>query len=152
MRQAVRAIIVRDGYLLVIHRNKFGQEYFTLPGGGIDPGETAEQALYRELQEETGITVANPRLVITEEAGDPFGTQYVYLCDYASGEPTLHPDSEEAKINLLGQNLYEPRWMPLASLSDDQHPLPFRSELLKRTLLECINQNFSNAPVQISSK
>ena len=83
MRQAVRAIIVRDGHLLVIHRNKFGQEYYTLPGGGIDPGETAEHALLREIHEETTLSAVNPRLVIVEDSGDPYGMQYIYLCQYA---------------------------------------------------------------------
>lgn len=152
MRQAVRAIVVRDGYLLVIHRNKFGQEYYTLPGGGIDPGETAEHALFREIDEETSMTISHPRLVITEDAGDPFGMQFVYLCDYVDGEPRLRPESEEAKINQLGQNLYQPKWIPLASLTDDMKPLPFRSEILKRTMLDAMSQNFANAPIHISSK
>lgn len=56
IRKAVRAIIIKEGQLLIMHRNKFGQEYDTLPGGNIEVGETPEQALYRELEEETMVT------------------------------------------------------------------------------------------------
>lgn len=43
-----------EGRLLVVE--EFGRLY--LPGGGLDPGETPEQALHREFEEETGYTVA----------------------------------------------------------------------------------------------
>ena len=90
VRRAVRAIIIRDGNLLVMHRNKFGKQYYTLPGGNIEMGETPEQAVFRELHEETMVTVANPILKFVEEAGDPYGTQYVFHCEYISGDPRLH--------------------------------------------------------------
>lgn len=147
MRQAVRAIVVANGHLLVVHRNKFGHEYYTLPGGGLKPGEAAEHALYRKLSEETGVTVVNPRLVIVEHAGDPYGTQYVYLCQYVSGEPRLHPDSEEAKISALGQNLYSPRWLPLQSLAS----VPFRSEALKVMIMQGLNNGFPADPIEINT-
>lgn len=137
-RKAVRAIVIKDNQLLVMARNKFGQEYLTLPGGGIDVGETPEQALLRELAEETCITVTIERLVYVEEAGDPFGTQYIYLCSYGAGEPALHPDSDEAKIQQLGQNLYTPLWVSLAEVADK----PFKSERLKRVVLEAIKAGF----------
>ena len=145
MKKAVRAIIVKDQQLLVMKRNKFGSQYYTLPGGGIDPGETAEQALLRELAEETCVRVQNPRLVFVEEAGPMYGTQYVYLCDYVDGEPVLHPDSEEAKISALGQNLYQPTWVTLGQLDE----LPFRSEPLKAQLLKALRDGFPEKPVDI---
>lgn len=80
MRKAVRAIVIRNDQILVMKRQKFGQLYHTLVGGGIDHGETPEQALRRELYEETGLEIASPQLVYVEEAGDPFGTQFVFLC------------------------------------------------------------------------
>ena len=148
MRQAVRAVVVRNGYLLAMHRNKFGQEYYTLPGGGMKPGEQAEHALLRQMQEETGVQTINPRLIIVEEAGDPYGTQYVYLCQYIGGEPALDPQSEEAQINKLGKNLYSPQWLPLHSLAS----VPFRSETLKQVLLKGLSRGFDQQALVISSK
>jgi 8-oxo-dGTP diphosphatase len=146
MRQAVRAIVVKDNHLLVMKRNKFGQEYYSLVGGGIDMGETADQALYREVSEETGLAIANHRLVITEDAGSMYGIQYIYLCDYVSGEPALAPDSAEALIHAGGQNLFQPLWLPLAELPA-ANLLPIE---LKDLLLVSLADNFANAPIALT--
>lgn len=55
-RQAVRAIIWQDGRLLLVHSLKVGDYKF--PGGGLDEGESDEQALRRELREECGARLA----------------------------------------------------------------------------------------------
>lgn len=128
-----------------MHRNKFGTEYETLPGGNVELGETPDQAVLRELHEETSVVVSNPRVVFVEEAGDPYGTQYIYLCDYVSGEPQLAPDSEEEYINKLGQNLYEPKWVVLTDLPN----LPFLSEKLKQAILDAVAGGFPTEPMQI---
>lgn len=142
MRQAARAIIVHDNCILVIHRNKYGQEYYTLPGGGIDAGETPEQAIIRELEEETGVTVTLGPLVFTEEPGQPYGRQYIFLCTYLAGKPALHPNSEEAILNLKGQNTYEPMWLPLSSLTK----VRFMSPQLCHAILNGIANGFPDAP------
>jgi 8-oxo-dGTP diphosphatase len=145
MRKAVRAIVIKDDHLLLMHRNRFGQEYYILAGGGIDPNETAEQALLREIKEETNLTVKNPELVFVEYAGDPFGIQYIYLCEYESGEVGLQPTSEEAAINKLGQNLYSSLWLPIAKFPD----VAFVSDALKHAILDALKSGFPKEPVAI---
>lgn len=145
-RQAARAIVIKDDRLLVMHRNKFGTEYETLPGGNVEVGESPESAVVRELLEETSVTIGDKRLVFVEEAGDPYGTQFVYLCTYVSGEPMLAPNSEEAFINKLGDNLYEPKWVRIADLPN----LPFLSEKLKAKIMDSAATSFPEEPVLIS--
>jgi 8-oxo-dGTP diphosphatase len=138
MRKAVRAIIVRNDELLVMRRNKFGKIYVTLPGGGVDSGETPDQALWRELEEETGVIIAEPRLVYLEDAGEMYGVQHIYLCRYISGEPELSENSEEALISKIGQNLYQPDWLKIADLPETE----FLSPRLKERLIADLVQGF----------
>lgn len=129
---------MNEDKLLVIERDKFGKKYATLPGGRIEIGEEPEEAIRRTLREEASLEVGECRLVFIEEAGDPYGTQYVYLCEYIGGEPKLAPDSEEAAINELGENIHQPAWLTIEELADKS----FVSEGLKQRILTGYNDKF----------
>src|SRR5919112_6885856 len=63
-RKRAAAVIVRDGRVLMVHersRLATGGEWWTLPGGGIAPDESPEQAVRREVLEETGLIVLDAR-------------------------------------------------------------------------------------------
>jgi ADP-ribose pyrophosphatase YjhB (NUDIX family) len=143
-RKAVRAIIIKDNKLLVMHRNKFGHQYYTLVGGGIKSGETPQHTLVREIREETSLHATHARHVFTEEAGDPYGTQYIFLCAVADNDGTvkLLPTADEAHINALGKNLHTPMWLPLQDLPN----VPFRSERLKEKILHGLKNGFPDTP------
>lgn len=138
MRRAARAIVIRNDELLVIDRDKFGKQYLTLPGGRIEMGEQPEEAIRRELREETGLEIGACRLVFVEEAGDPYGTQHIFLCEYINGEPKLSESSEEAAINKLGQNIHTPKWVAINNLDEK----PFVSEELKRRVIAGYSNGF----------
>ncbi len=55
LRPTVRGIIEKDGKLALVHKREY--DYYAFPGGGIDEGETYEEALIREVKEETGLIV-----------------------------------------------------------------------------------------------
>lgn len=145
MRQAVRVIVVKDQSLLVMHRNKFGQEFYALVGGGIDYGESPEQALYREVLEETGLQLINHKLVIVEDAGNVYGIQYIYTCDYVSGEPALATDSAEALIHAKGANLYTPMWLPLSELPQ----VVFQPKELQDVLVKHVAMSWPAEPIEL---
>lgn len=147
MRAASRAIILKQNNLLVMHRNKFGQEYDILIGGGIEIGETPEQALMREISEESGVSVGQPRLVFVERAPAPYGTQYVFLCSYISGKPRLDENAIEYKIDMMGTNRYMPVWRTLEELKVAQ----FRSLSLKKAILKGLSEGFPKQPIDITN-
>ena len=55
-RPSVRGIVIKDGKILMIHSLKY--DYYKLPGGGIEKGESYEEALIREVNEESGYIFA----------------------------------------------------------------------------------------------
>jgi 8-oxo-dGTP diphosphatase len=59
VRRGAVAVIVRQQRLLIIRRSQhvIAPGMYCFPGGGIEPGETQQQAVVRELQEELGCTV-----------------------------------------------------------------------------------------------
>lgn len=142
-RVAIRAIVVRGDKLLVMRRDKFGERYYTLIGGGMRPGEAPQQTAARELLDEASMKLTKAQPVFKEEAGDPYGTQYIYLCECEGDEPALSPTTEEAKINALGQNLYTPQWLPI----EEFKTVVFRSERLQKAIVAGIENGFPDKPI-----
>lgn len=62
MRPGAYAVLARGDAMLLTHQAQPEPE-FQLPGGGIDPGESAIQALHREVFEETGWAISNIRKI-----------------------------------------------------------------------------------------
>jgi 8-oxo-dGTP diphosphatase len=66
---AVSAAIFRDGRVLIVRRARPpAHGLYTLPGGGVELGETLEQAVIREVREETGLAIAPLGLIGFREA------------------------------------------------------------------------------------
>jgi len=58
VRNSIKAVIIREGEILLTVNNDGKRSFYLLPGGGQEPGETMEQALLRECKEEIGSRVA----------------------------------------------------------------------------------------------
>lgn len=105
MPRAVRyqGAILRDHHLLLIkHRHHAdGRDYWIVPGGGIEDGETEEQCVQREMLEETHLVVRVEQLLLDEAAdGSGVYARYkTYLCAPLSGEaqPGHEPEPEAAE-------------------------------------------------------
>lgn len=112
-------------YGIVIHEDKIllTKQYgrYEVPGGGVDLGENPEETVVREIKEETGIDVVNPRLVkhLTsffshQESGGIEHKQSLllfFVCDYSGGELTLDGlmEDEKATVEMA-------EWIPLSEL------------------------------------
>ncbi len=89
------------GRLLLIRRgHEPGKGLWSLPGGRVEPGETDEQALSREVMEETGLAVAPGPLIGAVRRGAPGGAVFD-IRDYAAtvtgGTLAAGDDADDAR-------------------------------------------------------
>lgn len=120
LRAAAYAVIVRDGALLMSH---WGEgDRWTLPGGGLEPGEDPADAVVREVFEETGYRASVVHLlgissrVIPAEVrirgtGDLHTLQIVYEAEVMGGELTAELDGSSD----------DARWVPLDEVESLPH-------------------------------
>jgi 8-oxo-dGTP diphosphatase len=90
-----------EGRLLLIKRgHEPGAGLWSLPGGRIEPGETDQQAVVREVLEETGLHVECGRLLGTAELPGP-GSSVIVVNDYLAvvtgGELAAGDDADDAR-------------------------------------------------------
>lgn len=71
IRPRVAVVLVEDGKILLMKHRKGDSEYWVLPGGGVEFGETLEEAGERELIEETGLKVRLTHLLFISESIPP---------------------------------------------------------------------------------
>jgi ADP-ribose pyrophosphatase YjhB (NUDIX family) len=96
--------VIKDaaGRLLLIKRgHEPGAGLWSLPGGRIEPGETDQQAVAREVMEETGLTVRSGRLLGSVELPGPDDGTVIDVRDYLAvvtgGELAAGDDAADAR-------------------------------------------------------
>ncbi len=122
IRNSAKAIIIRDNQLLVIKNTTDGEDWFLLPGGGQNHGESLREALARECMEEASVVVEIGDIVFirdyisrnhefAETDNDAHQVEFMFQCsisDDAKPAPGCETDQWQTGVE----------WLPLESLAD----------------------------------
>lgn len=108
----VRIVVRSQGDVLLI-RGWFSNQAWSLPGGGIEKGETPVQAAVRELREETSLEVGVDAMhYVTTIRFQTTNTDfYIFVCEVASQDlsPLIPPHNKE----IIARGWYEQSRLPL---------------------------------------
>lgn len=116
IRTAAKAIIIRDGRLLLTRCRDDAGDWYGLPGGGQQVGETLSEALVRECREEIGAEVVVERLLFVRDyiaANHEFSyleeavhqVEHLFACRLPDGYKAAngpHPDVHQVGVEWLG--------------------------------------------------
>ena len=133
--EVVAAIVIQDGLLFAAQRNAKGEvgSKWEFPGGKIEPGETHQAALARELNEELGVSAKiGGHFMTIEHSYTTFHlTMHCYLADFDGAQPTLreHLASRWLSRDELDSVDWAPADLPIvAKLREYLPPAPRRPD------------------------
>lgn len=111
--EVVAAVISRDGKYFATQRG-YGEfkDYWEFPGGKMEPGESREQALRREIMEELDTEIRVEDFLMTVDYDYPAFhlTMHCFLCTVVSGR--LELKEHESAMWLAPQDLRTVNWLP----------------------------------------
>ena len=117
IRIGVGAVVFRDDQVLLVKRGKAPMlGLWSIPGGGLEYGETIKDGVIREVREETSCEIKITGLIDVFEAirpGEPHVPHTVmidYAAEWVSGEPFAGDDAAEAEFVAIDEALKRLSW------------------------------------------
>ncbi|MDK1080354.1 MAG: NUDIX domain-containing protein [Anaerolineae bacterium] len=124
MRVRAGVVLINDRKVSLIERHRNGRHYFVFPGGGVDRGESMQEAAIREMEEETGLRVTIVRKLAEIHSARSF--HIYYLVERVSGKYGTGTGEEytEADPDNPNEGVYTPIWMPIKELLGHKNVFP----------------------------
>ncbi len=145
MRTRAGIVLIEDSKVALIERHRAGLNYFVFPGGGVDDGESPEQAAIREAMEELGVQVAIKQKIAEIRFGQ--ANRHIYfLVERVSGEFGTGTGEEftDSDPDHPEEGVYIPIWMPIEELA--QHNNIYPSNLAK-LVIKSLKEGWPKQPV-----
>ena len=95
--------ITQGDKILLVHARNFKADYYGLIAGFLEPGESLEECVYREVREETQLKIKNLKYFGSQSWPYPSGIMVGYTAEYESGELTLQ-NAELSKGGWFGKD------------------------------------------------
>jgi NAD+ diphosphatase len=123
---AVMALVRRlPDELLLARSHRFPPGMYSALAGFVEPGETLEQCLVREVEEEVGVRIANIRYFASQPWPFPHSLMIAFVADWAGGEIRVDPNEIE-----------DARWCTLAGLPQLPQPISIARRLIDWTIAD----------------
>ena len=123
---AVMALVRRGADEILLARSpRFAPGMYSALAGFVEPGETLEQCLHREVREEVGITVANLRYFASQPWPFPHSLMIAFMCDWAGGDVVI----DEVEI-------VDAKWFRIADLPQLPQPISIARRLIDAAVQE----------------
>jgi len=119
----VMALVRGGDRLLLARSSRFAPGMYSALAGFVEAGEGLEQSLAREVREEVGVEIANPRYFSSQSWPFPHSLMIAFNCDYAGGEIRVDPAEIEAA-----------QWFSVDSLPDLPNPISIARRLIDATV------------------
>jgi NAD+ diphosphatase len=122
---AVMALVRREGEILLGRSPHFPPGMYSALAGFVEPGETLEQCLAREVEEEVGVQVSRIRYFASQPWPFPNSLMIAFVCDWAGGE--IRPQAGEIE---------DAKWFHVLQLPK----LPSRISIARRLIDAVVNE------------
>ncbi len=120
---AMMALVTRGRELLLARANRFPTAMYSALAGFVEPGETIEDCIHREVREEVGLEVTNLAYFASQSWAFPHSLMIAYTCEYAGGE-----------IRLEDPEIADARWFTSDALPDLPSTVSIARRLIDATV------------------
>jgi 8-oxo-dGTP diphosphatase len=147
MRTRAGIVLIQEERVALIERHRAGLDYFVFPGGGVDEGETPEQAAIREALEELGVEVAIKQKVAEIQMGQK-SSQVYFLVEQIGGEFGTGAGEEytDADPSDPDEGIYIPVWMTIDELALHEKIYPVE---LAGLVVKSLTEGWADVPTSL---
>ena len=103
---AVIVLVEKDGQVLLARAQRFTADFYSVLAGFVEPGETLEETVHREIEEEVGIKVRNVRYFGSQPWPFPDSLMIGFTAAYLSGEIRID------KTEIIEAGWFDPEKLP----------------------------------------
>lgn len=106
IRKRVNVLVVNKDKFVLIFRHKNNEDYYAIPGGGIEAGETPEGAAKREIDEELGLSLYDQKFI--SEIKTDIRHDFNFLGE--TSDTKINVTGPELKHLDMAEDLFKPEW------------------------------------------